>query len=133
MVKTLALALLLALSPVVPDKAEVREPFCKAWNTMGDDPGGDPITRQQRAMFHLSYFVMRSDDLRELLNKKFPGQTELVDATITCYEENAMFVVEDVDYTCKCTEEDKSDEVAKVITAYVNDCLTESFRTLDKK
>ena len=130
MLKTAVLALLLAVSPA-PAPKEQPQTFCKMWHTMGDEPGGDPLTRQQRTMNHLGYFLVRSDDLRKVLTEKYPDRKPVIDAAIQCYEENTMFLVEAIDEICQCNEEDRAEEAAKAITAYVNDCLKEAQHTVE--
>jgi len=95
---------------------------------MGDMDGGEPVTPNQRRMFHLGYFLTKSDFVRTTLNQHFGEDNDLVDRSVTCYEENAMYLVEQVDDICKCSEEDKKDEVISALNKYVNECVREAGR-----
>lgn len=107
-------------------RAEEPEPFCKMWNTMGDDPTSDePLTRSQRKMFHLGYYLTRSDFVRIMLNSDPPGGALFIDEVVTCYEENVPVLVEEVDFICQCSTEDKKEQVDKAFSNYVNDCIKE--------
>lgn len=105
---------------------EPTQPFCKMWNTMGDEPEGEPLTARQRKMFHLGYWLTKEEFVRINLNQHFGDDDLLVDRTVTCYTENAMFLVEETDDICQCSEEDKSDQVLKAFNAYINDCVREA-------
>ena len=121
---------LLLIGCQTPKTAQTTDsmPFCQEWNTMGDMDGGEPVTPKQRRMFHLGYFLTKSDFVRTTLNQHFGEDNDLVDRSVTCYEENAMYLVEQVDDICKCSEEDKKDEVISALNKYVNECVREAGR-----
>jgi len=116
-----------------PAKAEEPSaPFCKMWNTMGDEPGGEPLTAAQRKMYHLGYWLTKEDLVRSNLNQHFEDNL-LVDLTVTCYTEHVIFLVEETDGICQCSEEDKQEQVLKAFNAYINDCVKEAAREVEKK
>ena len=111
-------------------KAEEPVPFCKMWNTMGDDVDStEPLTRAQRKMFHLGYYLTKSDFVRTMLNSDPPGGAIFIDRVVTCYEENVPVLVEEVDFICQCSLEHKKDQVDKAFSDYLNDCITEVRKT----
>ena len=105
--------------------AEPGVPFCKAWRTMGDMDGGEPLTPGQRKMFHLGFFLTKSERVRITLNEHYDDAL-LIDRAVTCYEENTHFLVEQVDELCGCSEEDKQDEMVVLWNNYINDCVREA-------
>lgn len=108
-------------------------PFCQRWNTMGDEDGGEDITPGQRKMFHLGHWLVKEDFVRITLNQHYGENDLLVDLAVTCYTEHAMFLVEETDGICKCSEEDKSEQVLKAFNDYINDCVREAEREAKKK
>ena len=104
---------------------EVKVPFCKMWHTMGDMDGGEPVTPGQRKMFHLGFFLTKSDTVRIALNQHY-NDALLIDRTVTCYEENTPVLVQQVDDLCGCSSEDKQDEMVVLWNNYINDCVREA-------
>ena len=105
--------------------AKAEEPtFCKVWNTLGDMDGGEPITPAQRKMFHLGFFLTKSDIVRITLNEHFEDNLR-IDQAVTCYEENTPVLVQQVDELCMCNSEDKKDEMVVLWNNYINDCVKE--------
>jgi hypothetical protein len=104
-------------------------PFCKMWNTMGDDPTGDePVTSPQRQMFHLGYYLTKSDFVRTMLNADQPPSIAnglLVDEIVTCYEEHTPILVDEVNDLCQCSQEDRKEQEQVLFSAYINECEKE--------
>jgi len=105
---------------------ELQQPFCKEWNIMGDEPGAESLTPRQRKLFHLSYWLTKEDFVRITLNQHFGDDNLLVDRAVTCYTEHAMFLVEETDDICQCSEENRSDKILKAFNSYINDCVGEA-------
>ena len=99
-------------------------PFCQVWNALGDEPNGEPVTPAQRKMFHLGYFLSKSNFVRITLNEHYDNSL-FVDKVVTCYEEHIIFLVEEVDGICACSVEDKKDELSRAFSNYLNDCVRE--------
>jgi len=119
------LGLVLVMGCATPVSKTVEPvPFCQLWNTLGNEPNGEPVTVTQRKMFHLGYFLSRSDFVRITLNEHFDNSS-FVDKVITCYEENAMFLVDETDGVCACSLEDNKDARMDVFNKYINDCIRE--------
>jgi hypothetical protein len=97
---------------------------------MGEDPtGNEPATPAQRKMFHLGYWLTKSDFVRITLNQHYGQDNLLVDRAVTCYEEHVIYLVEQVDEICKCSSDDKQDQVFKAFNDYINDCVREANRS----
>lgn len=107
------------------------------WNTMGDDPtGNEPITAAQRQIFHLGYFLNKSDFVRMELYADQPPSVDsllLIDEVVTCYEEHTSILVAEVNDICQCSNEDRKDKVDVAFSDYINDCIRETKITMSKE
>ena len=96
-------------------------PFCQVWNK----PPGEEMSLAQLKMFHMGFFLTRSDFVRITLNEHIDDKA-LVDRAVTCYEENVIYLVEEVDHICQCSVEDKREAVDIAFNKYMNDCVREA-------
>lgn len=112
----------------LPANSEIPS-WCDHWNTYGDEPGQEEaVSTNQRFMFHLGFFLTKSDGLREMLhNNRFDDTT--VDNIITCYEENTPALVNQIDKVCQPGTEDQDLKVSKSIESYVSWCIARNTKT----
>lgn len=104
--------------------APAASEWCQHWNTFGDEPNTPAVTDSQRLMFHLGFFLTKSDMLRQMIQNKTKLDDATMDKIMTCYEENVPKLVDAVDQVCHLPDTSKQDPtVDKVINGYVNWCI----------
>lgn len=102
--------------------------WCEQWNTYGDIPDQPAVTDNQRFMFHLGFFLTKSDGLRGLIKKHNPTfEEQTLDKIMTCYEENTPQLVERVDNICHQADTSTQDKkVEDSMIGYINWCIEQS-------
>lgn len=117
------LVLLMGCATPEPAPTPKTTSFCSVWNN--GLPGEPPFTPNQNKMMHMGFFLSREDFVRTTMNQHIKDAAT-VDRAITCYTENIMFLVEEVDELCKCSDADKKEETALAWNRYINDCIREA-------
>ena len=119
---------LMMIGCATPAPAPVKtEPtFCQLWNEGPQKGMEQPFTPAQNKMLHMAYFLSKEELVRTMLIQNYPNQQRRVDAAMTCYTENIIFLVEEVDEICKCSSENRVDETVVAWNNYMNDCWKEA-------
>lgn len=101
--------------------------WCDQWNTFGDEQGQEAVTSNQRFMFHLGFFLTKSEKLAAMIQHNNPTYDEKTMTNImACYESNTPALVEQLDKVCRQGTANQDELVNKSITSYVNWCIAQS-------
>lgn len=76
--------------------------WCQVWNTMGDQDEPN-MTESHRFMWHLGFFLTKSDQIRVFYDKNIPASPthdKQVAAATKCYEEETPDLIQTLDQVC---------------------------------
>lgn len=120
--------LAVASCPVVQAEESAKAPsWCEQWNTYGDVPGQPKVTSNERFMFHLGFFLTKSDKLREMIKNNNPTfEDKTLDKIMVCYEENTPTLVEALDKVCSEADPDQDKKVDNILNMYINWCISQN-------
>lgn len=123
----LALVALLGCKSVPEPTPAPESTWCHQWNTLGDVAGGEAVTSNQRFMFHIGFFVTKSDTLAEMIQQNNPTFDEATMANIIkCYEENTPALVDQLDKVCSTDNSKQDEQVDQSLNAYISWCIKQS-------
>ncbi len=118
-----------APAPQVATVANQNTPsWCDQWNTYGDQDGSAAVTDNQRFMFHIGFFLTKSEKLAVAIKMDHPTFDEAtMTKVMTCYEENTPTLVEQLDKVCTQAPAAQQDElVSKSLDTYISWCIKQS-------
>jgi hypothetical protein len=120
-----------SVKPVPQTVAAVHQgapSWCDQWNTFGDEEG-TVVSEHQRFMFHLGFFLTKSDRVAEAVKQDHPTFDEAIMTKVkTCYEENVPTLVNQLDRVCSAANDGPNQEklVDKSLNAYISWCIKQS-------
>lgn len=127
---TLLVALALAGcsgSGSTPVAKSVEQSWCVQWQHIGESPNEPAVPDNQRFMFHLGYFLSKSDRVREHMKEQTKFDDQTLDSIQQCYEENTPRLVGVLDQAC--ADQANDEEVKNIINGYYNWCIKQKQKT----